>query len=521
MADDNKDKYITEKEQVIPPVLVSAPPTSNGEQKTSQNFDVGELTPEILRSSFAPYKAAATDATNKDVIFLTPSKMNEMGFDALYIETAKEIMGHNRSIQQAAEIIKDFKGDEDNLIGEINNNIKDLRTSGPAAKSMLDVCLINESDSPEQEKNDINEILGTSFKNTYIKATPGEYKDWQILTGAHEGEHCNQDNIKINFDDGLSPLKVSIMKETLSDRHAFDVLKKMGKDDVIQTWKDFRAITAIYDTTHATNIFLDQENSPEEITNLQAIAAQTFNFTAIRTVSRALNISDKDAEDMQLEYPKEFTKILKEEMRNNHIVSDHMPENTTYWYQREALYNQMGITNDEFAKLTANRIPDIVHAYRSLEENGKIPKENPYVLQYISQYIDAVDRRLGDDKTPYTPYPQQDKKESAADIEERKNIAKELGIPPADIDKQQPFIINTVRGILIKSGKLYDAPQKEQSGINITEPSDPAEKPSMNLHGQSAPTYFNAHASVTEYPEESLKIAIAKPNIQQQATFTV
>ena len=457
MADDNKDKYIIVTEQVVPPILVSAPLISNNKQQISINFDMNEVTPEILRSSNTSYKAAAINATDVEVLFIRPNQISKMPFQALYHETAAEIMGNNKNPQKTAEIINNFQENKIPRIKEINYNIKNFIDLGAAAEFMGDVCVINEPSTPEEEKNRTTSDLIAMFQNTYIKDIPGEYKDWQLLMGAHEGEHCNQGDIKINVDDSLSRLKVGILQETLSDRHAFDVLKKMGKDDVIQTWKDYRAINAIYGTRHATNIFLDQENSPEEITDLQVIAAQTFNSIAISTVSHALNISDKDAADMQSKYPKEFTKILKEEMKNTHIVSGHTPEN---------------------------------------KENEKTPKENPYVLQYISQYIDAVDRRLGDDKTPYKPYPQKEKNESATNLEERKIIAKELGIAPADIDKQQQL-------------------------INITEPSDPAEKSSMNLHGQSAPAYFNAHASVTEYPEESLKIAIAKPNIQQQATFTV
>lgn len=457
MADDNNnDKYITETEQVIPPALKSDPDSvfKKG-NKIATNFETGEIIPAILESSHPQYKTTAENTTDKPVIFINPEMIREKGFPRYYIETRNQIMGHNIDISKTSKIIgtpNNGNTNKESGLNDINEKIEGLINRGPAAVKGSDFCIIN---LPETEIiGTHNRYLQSIYKNSNIAPPTGTEKDWETAIGAHEGEHCNQDYIESDEKDRLSYIKTSILGETLSDRHGSDVLRSQGKEDVIEYRNHLRAVAAIYDKQHATGIFLGAEKNPTEINNEQAIAAVSFSYIAALAVSNRLNISLTDSKNMMQKYPKEFTEILKEERDKGNLQTGEMsyidfrffdvteqtaPLICLSVYQKEKMIEQMGITEKEYDNLDEKRIPDIINAHQSLQDNGVFPKENKYVGQYIDQYINGVDKIIGDNKEPYKPYSQVNEERNlereafnSLDSIINRAIAQELGISEND-----------------------------------------------------------------------------------------
>lgn len=110
----------------------------------------------------------------------------------------------------------------------------------------------------------------TDIPLEHLRRLPGDEDTWRTFIGIHEGMHVNQESPAPPRDTDEKRLLV-LKNEVEADRAGIEYLRSLGREDMVQAWKDYRALAAHHDPLHATSIFLDNDTEVTDA-HLQALA---------------------------------------------------------------------------------------------------------------------------------------------------------------------------------------------------------------------------------------------------------
>lgn len=387
------------------------------------------------------YKMGAESQTDKSIIYFDPNQFDQkkvieiMGrTNDLIVKIQKEYPGIDISDPQKIDSLPDkFKKplleEVDKLaqmagdhldqsvqgISQLGTRLKLASilvsglSDGPyAVRDALgtNMCLINQ---PLGDKLDPENILKDGlfgfakqhgFNPDHFKPLPGNKAVWDRLVGAHEGEHCNQDDLNLEGLKGDDLTKKTIEGETRSDKAAIKDLIANGNEDVAQAWKDIRIISAVNgDVTHATTLFLDDEKF-EGISDDQLHEIKNIKKRMNDAVAEAMGETAFKAEDLRKADPQRYADLLQQQIDAGKFPAK-IP--ITDIEQGEKISHALGITTEELKNAGASDIPRIMEAYKKLKDagefttTGKSPETSTRLAQ---QYIDASRRLMVPDTTP-------------------------------------------------------------------------------------------------------------------------
>lgn len=238
----------------------------------------------------------------------------------------------------------------------------------------------------------LNELLLNPFhiiedvKEERQKPHPKEGKnDKGIDQAAHQ-----------TYFDPKSPGVIYPKDETVSDPNTEENNLKRIRRVINATEKDKNVLVADFiilsikrKTPYLGDIFLAQEK-PEDITPEHKKAAEDVRTEMIHAVANEAHLSFRAANSLLLENHKKFIDIVDKCLKNGKIPATHLrPENDI----KELLAKEMGISPDELETETSPIPPrGAVETYKKLRAEGKFEEkspDNPHLLKYIAQYIDA------------------------------------------------------------------------------------------------------------------------------------
>lgn len=238
----------------------------------------------------------------------------------------------------------------------------------------------------------LNELLLNPFhiiedlKEERQKSCPEESKnDKGIDRAAHQ-----------TYFDPKSPGVIYPKDETVSDPNTEENNLKRIRRVINATEKDKNVLVADFiilsikqKAPYLGDIFLAQEK-PEDITPEHKKAAEDVRTEMIHAVASEAHLSFRAANSLLLEDHKKFIDIVDKCLKNGKIPATHLrPENDI----KELLAKEMGISPDELETETSPIPPKgAIETYKRLRAEGKFEEkspDNPYLLKYIAQYIDA------------------------------------------------------------------------------------------------------------------------------------
>ncbi|GEM_PF-2653676 len=166
-------------------------------------------------------------------------------------------------------------------------------------------CLMNKP-SVSLDKKDEIAFMRSGADEENLKPAPGDDGIWRQGSGYHEGHHCNQIfNVAAAMDPRTEgPLVLSLEAE--ADRAALDYLSKLGAGDVVQAWKDYRALglTGAH-PSHATSALVDDHGAIEPDADRYRMA-ESAEDVMVSDVGRALDLSYEESENMMKDEPHRF-----------------------------------------------------------------------------------------------------------------------------------------------------------------------------------------------------------------------
>lgn len=238
----------------------------------------------------------------------------------------------------------------------------------------------------------LNELLLNPFhiiedlKEERQKSRPEESKnDKRIDRAAHQ-----------TYFDPKSPGVIYPKDETVFDPNTEENNLKRIRRVINATEKDKNVLVADFiilsikqKAPYLGDIFLAQEK-PEDITPEHKKAAEDVRTEMIHAVASEAHLSFPAANLLLLENHKKFIDIVDKCLKNGKIPATHLrPENDI----KELLAKEMGISPDELETETSPIPPKgAIETYKRLRAEGKFEEkspDNPYLLKYIAQYIDA------------------------------------------------------------------------------------------------------------------------------------
>lgn len=293
-------------------------------------------------------------------------------------------------------------------------------TKGPFAERKIfdtNMCLVNQPLGNELDPENLlkDGLIGFAqkqdFNADHFKPLPGNKAVWDRLVGAHEGEHCNQDDIEMEHAEGDDLLKKTIEGETRSDRAAIKDLIQNGHADVAQAWKDIRIIATVGgDDTHATTLFLDDENF--ELTDAQLDEIKNIRDTMNSSVGEALGTNKYNAESLRKQDPQRYAQLLQEQIDSGKFPPK---KELNEEEQKSKISKLTGLSVEDVEKADPSNFPAITDAYKKLKADGEFttrgssPETSTRLAQ---QYIGATQRLMVADTAPKVdPAAQADKAE--------------------------------------------------------------------------------------------------------------
>ncbi len=293
-------------------------------------------------------------------------------------------------------------------------------TVGPYAERKIfdtNMCLVNQPLGNEIDPENLlkDGLIGFAkkqdFNADHFKPLPGNKAVWDRLVGAHEGEHCNQDDIEMEHAEGDDLLKKTIEAETRSDRAAIKDLIQNGHADVAQAWKDIRIIATVGgDDSHATTLFLDDENF--ELTDAQLDEIKNIRDTMNSSVGEALGTNKYNAESLRKQDPQRYAQLLQEQIDSGKFPPK---KELNEEEQKSKIAKLTGLSVEDIGKADPSNFSAITDAYKKLKADGEFttrgpsPETSPRLAQ---QYIGATQRLMVADTTPKAdPSAQADKAE--------------------------------------------------------------------------------------------------------------
>ncbi|MFA7275481.1 MAG: hypothetical protein WC043_01615 [Pseudobdellovibrionaceae bacterium] len=346
------------------------------------------------------YKVGVEMRSGKPLIYIDPDKIDTWRLERDVSKGDKDAISEQIATQldeQYPGISKRFTQDELVEITAASLN------KGPFSHQLQGgspLCLINEPKGDQVDPDKIYDTFGLSkkFNPAHLIPLPGSRDEWEQLVGEHEGEHCNQTPVQ-RGSDPLAEVKI-LGNEALSDRAALESLRKQGRDDIAQAWKDIRVFAAANgDDEHATSIFLDDPNfegaKPEHLE-----AARAFRNEMCLGVAQTMGITPDEAEKLRKADPQKFADTVEDAYINGNLPALRDMDEAGI---QKRIAAEMGLSDEEFGKLKGDRVSEISETYKKLKTEGALKDygpDNPHIDTYIGQYVDATRRMFVEDTTP-------------------------------------------------------------------------------------------------------------------------
>ena len=350
-----------------------------------------------------PFEDGVKHATSHKVIFVDPKKLSDP-------DMAKNIAVLRDSIERQFPGFS--RGESDDILKAF---IERACKEGPYTQKIeVGGAIVGVVIKPTSALDHINKIIpfetGISLEN--MRKIPGDNYIWQKFFGVHEGAHVNGIPIVPPYDTDEKRLE-ALQSEINSDRAGIKFLRSLGREDMVQTWKDIRALGGSF---HATSVFLG-DNAPVEATQAHLDAARQFKNEMHGIVARELGIDHMEAMRFFLNDQEKYINAVDRAMERGSIGST--PEVTAYIRDYAGAYRRQ--------VLEAHLDP---HVPRGNNEKAPPQSENPAEKSEPSGHVhmhhsDAGSHMQINDK-PATGY----FNAQAAGVPEQKPVL-EVGAAPA------------------------------------------------------------------------------------------
>jgi hypothetical protein len=268
------------------------------------------------------FEVGVESVTDVPVVYLDPKDFN-LSLDGLDIDspsfvddaiaknniTDQDIQNFRASLEEQRPGFTDEMTDHDLAGGMLLSAMK-----GPFAAQLEHegerICLVNKLSESFDEKHEIANALAHLPEGS-ITNIPGDDNMWHRAIGIHEGVHCSQE-----FNEVANPNDedaITLTRESEADLGVYEYFEYRGENEFVQAMKDYRAIGASDDPTHATTALIDDEvihATPDHID-----AAEKAMDSIILTVQEHLGYSSPaDVGNLATNNPEEFTATV------NHLV---------------------------------------------------------------------------------------------------------------------------------------------------------------------------------------------------------
>jgi hypothetical protein len=364
---------------------------------------------DFLRLFHNPYIAGAqahAQTTGSTVLLVEARKFDQLaitlsgseGSDARYNEIARQTaLQLNEKIPGISEYLSSTQ------LYVMGSNALEDRTSALNNVSQYGIAVMTYSAGSEESKEQFaTGMSGGGFNPSYFRTLPGSEADYQAWTGAHEAEHSNQMPTEFSVN-ASTRIQQTLGKEVLSDMAGLNILRAQGKDDVVQAIIDTRILGAANGSTatHATSIFLD-DPAFEGVTPEHVSAAMSFKNVMLNIVQNEAGLTRDSAETLRIQYPHEFAALIQQRIDRDGGFPTSLDK--TWPDTKQLVADRMGVSLSEFDRLGPESAAEIAAAWGELREEGKlsVPVTNPYVSEYITQYLGATERMFVPDAAPET-----------------------------------------------------------------------------------------------------------------------
>lgn len=261
-----------------------------------------------------PFEDGVALATPHKVIFVDPKKLNDP-------DMAKNVAVLRESIERQFPGFS--RGESDDVFVDF---IERASKAGPYAQKIeVNGSIVGVIVKPTTALDHIDKIVHfeTGIPSENMRRIPGDNYIWQKFWGIHEGGHINDILIDPPFDTDEKRLQ-ALQAEIHSDRLGIEFLRGLGREDMIQAFKDYRALGGSF---HATSIFLDV-NGPLLATQAHLDARRQFKDEMHEAVARELGIDPVEAVYFFLYEPRKYIDAVDKMLARGEIGST--PEITAY-----------------------------------------------------------------------------------------------------------------------------------------------------------------------------------------------
>ncbi len=163
--------------------------------------------------------------------------------------------------------------------------------------------LVNKPDADFGDiRSAVSRIAGIPWEN--LRRIPGDNYIWQKFIGIHEGMHTHHDLVTPPFDTDEKRRR-ALSYEIEGDKAGIKYLRELGREDMVQAWKDYRALGAALYPYHATAIFL-RSDEPAIVTDAHVYAASNFKHEMDMAVKKELGRSLGEINDLFKDNPEQY-----------------------------------------------------------------------------------------------------------------------------------------------------------------------------------------------------------------------
>jgi len=287
-------------------------------------------------SDLSNFKQGAADTSNIPIIHIDPNAFEGLSLD---LSEGKGI-GLGDVTPEHADIMREMLESQSPGVtknvsdGVMEATVVKLLNAGPSAVPITDangssVCVITGIHDSISSESDIKQVLsGNALKDTSSIET--DLSDIQYAIGAHEGEHCNQDNSELKNLEGEERAAAILEGEINADKVSIDALKENRGVDYTEDLTTMRNLDAASDGgAHATGISLS-DTTPIELSDDQAFAAANFLQIQNEAVAEELGISVKEVEILPATDPDKYNEALDKLIDEGAFNADLDPDANEY-----------------------------------------------------------------------------------------------------------------------------------------------------------------------------------------------
>lgn len=282
-----------------------------------------------------PFEEGVTEVALKPVLFANPDILTDpdilkdLNISRFYRDSAKNVAALKESFEEQMPGITGHMHDTELL--RITNRI--FEHGAHAALINMDEGDWKVDVIAKPGKTEINYFASNAsgMSLEYLRRFPGDENTWRKFFGVHEGVHVNQKSPDLPWDTD-EKRSIILKNEVEADKAGLAYLRSLGREDMVQAWKDYRALAARHDDVHATSIFLDND-ADATAEHMQALKIFVKEMHEAVAREMGVNISDSrkalyEGEKLFRTDPEKYIGIIDYLLAGGEIGST--PEVTAY-----------------------------------------------------------------------------------------------------------------------------------------------------------------------------------------------